>query len=252
MTLTIVATTPQGIVLGADSRCSHKIEPSIKKEAKFKLDDYYFNDNYTKIFPLTHYIACTIAGSIQWTDPTSSKKDVNIDVLETTRGFEVKKTDEQSISEVTRSFAEYLEEQYKIEAQLAKLKQDFEETLKKECEKEGCEVKEIELLGGPYNVKSLYESFYPPGLLAHVVKKDGEKSCVYFPLPQSDFLIAGYHGEKDSIPKVFQVIVPPGDCFELTGDSSLVGSPKNTNRYGIHYSGDKRVVDWLTRYRYYM
>jgi len=236
MSLIVVATTPKGIVIGGDSRCSsHKVTLGNEK--------IEVSDDETKVFQLSNHAGAGVTGAAEWTDPKKGGFESSINAIEFAKRLQDQTAKCKSFYSLTRTFADILREKYDIETQLKTLKKEFDETVGKAAREEGHKINRVELLRGT-ETDDAYQFIYGPGLLAYIEQKGEIESHVHFPLLKSAFFIAGYNNKDDSNPKVSYLRVPPGNPVKVSGSSKK-------DNYGLCYSGDTRVVTWATRYRGY-
>ena len=240
MTLTIVATTPEGIVLGGDSRRIKGNWPLPASDpSKIKIDD-----TVTKVFPFTKYGGVVLSGSSAWfcghSDETNS--DEMVDVLSLVSEYAKSTVNNENIPLSLEQFCEYLRSSYGYDKQLEKLVSRLHKVIAEtfHAGSDGMpEVVKIEKVKIGENLKM------PAGGVFVQVQDTTTREVkdVCLPMPSTTFLIAGYSDPSSGDFKEWNIDVPfndfkPRECENEEG------------KYGVSYIGITTVLQYLTKARY--
>lgn len=202
MSLAINTTTPEGIVLAADSRQSYRNRKGMARIG---------SDNASKLFQLNKRVGVAVTG-LAFLPEDGVPKNISKFIEEFRRETEVEKLDVKDIAEKLHFL---FNEKYKWEEQLDKIL----EKIKGDLQKQGCEV--LEIKKEQYTIKFRFKD--PQGNVKDVV---GGVDMIIL-------LVAGYN--KDGSHEVYICYIP-GE-IQKKGDSREKGK-----EYGSSWIGQTDVV----------
>lgn len=202
MSLCINTTTPEGMVLAADSRQSYRNMKGMSRIG---------SDSATKVFQLGKKVGIVVAG-LAFLPENGVLKNVSRFIEEFKKHTDIRKL---SIEEIGAKLQEFFEEKYNYKEGLKKLP----EQIRADLERQGC--KDIEIKEEKGAVKFKFKN--PKGVeeerMAHV--------------DQLQFLVAGFN--NDDTHQVFKVSVP-GEV-EMLRNSTQKGK-----EYGASWIGQTDVL----------
>lgn len=202
MSLCINTTTPEGMVLAADSRQSYRNMKGMSRIG---------SDSATKVFQLGKKVGIVVAG-LAFLPENGVLKNVSRFIEEFKKHTDIRKL---SIEEIGVKLQEFFEEKYNYKEGFKKLP----EQIRSDLERQGC--KDIEIKQEKGAVKFKFKN--PKGIeeerMAHV--------------DQLQFLVAGFN--NDDTHQVFKVSVPGG--VEMLRNSTQKGK-----EYGASWIGQTDVL----------
>lgn len=202
MSLAINTTTPEGIVLAADSRQSYRNRKGMARIG---------SDNASKLFQLNKRVGVAVTG-LAFLPEDGVPKNISKFIEEFKRETEVEKLDVKDIAEKLHFL---FNEKYKWEEQLDKIL----EKIKGDLQKQGCEV--LEIKKEQYTIKFRFKD--PQG---NVKDGAGEVDMIIL-------LVAGYN--KDGSHEVYICYIP--GKIQKKRDSRERGK-----EYGASWIGQSDVV----------
>lgn len=202
MSLGINTTTPEGIVLAADSRQSYRNKKGMSRIG---------SDSASKIFKLTKTLGVAVAG-LAFLPEDGTPKNISRFIEDFKNNKEL---GEMKVEEVAKKLKEFFEKKYQYEERLKKLPSQ----IKADLERQGCEIKEIK-----EENDHIKFSFVDP--------KGAEKQGVAG-VDQLQFIVAGFN--KDGSHQVAMVYIP--GKMEVKRDSTKKGA-----EYGASWIGQTDVV----------
>lgn len=202
MSLCINTTTPEGMVLAADSRQSYRNMKGMSRIG---------SDSASKVFQLGKRVGVVVAG-LAFLPENGILKNISRFIDEFKKQTDIKKLSIEKIGEALQTF---FEDKYKYKDELKKLPNQ----IKADLERQGCEVVEIKEEKGRVRFK-----FKDP----NKVEKEGIAG-----VDQLQFIIAGFN--NDDSHQVFKVCVP-GEVEKMR-DSKSKGM-----EYGASWIGQTDVL----------
>lgn len=202
MSLCINTTTPEGMVLAADSRQSYRNMKGMSRIG---------SDSATKVFQLGKKVGIVVAG-LAFLPENGVLKNVSRFIEEFKKHTDIRKL---SIEEIGGKLQEFFEEKYNYKEGLKKLP----EQIRADLERQGCKDIEIKQEKGAVKFKFKNSKGVEEERMAHV--------------DQLQFLVAGFN--NDDSHQVFKVSVP-GEV-EMLRNSTLKGK-----EYGASWIGQTDVL----------
>lgn len=210
MSLTLCITTPQGIVLAADSRQSYR---NIMGAARIG------SDSATKIFPVNEKIGITVAGPAFLVDPNESIPQLK-GIGAYIQGFLNQLTKEETVKTVAEKLRKHLVSLYKTDDQLKKLEAEAE--------------KQIGLLNGKIINKD--PGKYGEGIIINYVDKEGKPQHAVAQIMPISVMVAGYDEEKVGKPEINAYL------HHIPGPTEHIRKHGTINQYGANWTGQTDVV----------
>lgn len=202
MSLGINTTTPEGIVLAADSRQSYRNQKGMSRIG---------SDSASKVFKINDRVGLIVAG-LAFLPENGVLKNISRFVEEFKKSIEVEKI---TILETAQKLKDFFEEKYQYKNQLETLPNQ----IKADLERQGCQIIDIKEESG--HVKFKFKD--PKG-----IQKEGIAG-----VEQLQFIVAGFN--EDGSHQVVMVYVPGN--VELKRDST-----KRGQEYGASWIGQIDVV----------
>ena len=202
MSLGINTTTPEGIVLTADSRQSYRNQKGMSRIG---------SDSASKVFKINDRAGLIVAG-LAFLPENGVLKNISRFVEEFKKSIETEKI---TILETAQKLKDFFEEKYQYKDQLKILPNQ----IKADLERQGCQIVEIKEENG--HVKFKFKD--PKG-----IQKEGIAG-----VEQLQFIVAGYN--QDESHQVAMVYIPGN--VELKRDST-----KRGQEYGASWIGQIDVV----------
>ncbi|MFC1655683.1 hypothetical protein ACFL3C_02330 [Patescibacteria group bacterium] len=202
MSLCINTTTPEGMVLAADSRQSYRNMKGMSRIG---------SDSASKVFQLGKKVGVVIAG-LAFLPENGVFKNISRFIDEFQKQTDIRKL---SIKQISEELQKFFESKYKYKEELKKLPNQ----IKADLERQGCEIIEIKEEKGIVRFK-----FRDP----QKVEKDGIMG-----VEQLQFIVAGFN--NDDSHQVYRVCIP-GDV-EIKRDSKEKGK-----EYGASWIGQTDVL----------
>lgn len=202
MSLGINTTTPEGIVLAADSRQSYRNQKGMSRIG---------SDSASKVFKLGKEVGLIVAG-LAFLPENGVLKNISRFIEDFKRHTEIEK---MTIKEIGEKLKEFFEEKYQYKDQLDKLP----DQIKADLERQGCKIVEIKKEDG--HVKFKFND--PAGIL-----KDGVAG-----VDPLQFILAGFN--KDGSHEVCMIYIP--GKMQVARDSKTKGK-----EYGAGWIGQTDVV----------
>lgn len=203
MSLGINTTTPEGIVLAADSRQSYRNKKGMSRIG---------SDSASKVFKINDRVGLIVAG-IAFLPENGVLKNISRFIEEFKKSVEKEKL---TVLELSQKLKTFFEEKYQYKSQLEK---NLPNQIKADLERQGCSIIEVKVLKD--HIKFKFND--PQG-----VQKEGVAG-----VEQLQFIVAGFN--EDGSHQVSMVYIP-GDV-ELKRDSSKKGQ-----EYGASWIGQIDVV----------
>lgn len=202
MSLGINTTTPEGIVLAADSRQSYRNQKGMSRIG---------SDSASKVFKLGKEVGLVVAG-LAFFPENGVPKNISRFIEDFKRHTEIEKL---TIKEIGENLKKFFIEKYKFQEQLDRL----HEQIKVDLERQGCKIVEIKKEEG--HIKFTFND--PAGN-----SKNGIAS-----VDQLQFMLAGFN--KDGSHEVCMIYIP-GE-IQVARDSRVRGK-----EYGAGWIGQTDVV----------
>jgi hypothetical protein len=209
MSLTICVTTPEGIVLAADSRQSYQNVVGASRIG---------SDSATKIFPVDDNIGVTVAGPAFLKDPDNPGQTRGIGTFIQEVIDEIAKKD--TVSTVADKLKEHLESVYKPAEQLKVIESELE--------------KQITQLGGKILKKE--KAPHNEGMIIEYTDKDGKPQKAIGEIMPISLLVAGYDKTPGGKPGVNAFLV------HIPGTKEHKRKHGDPNQYGATWTGQTDVV----------
>lgn len=203
MSLGINATTPEGIILAADSRQSYRNKKGMARIG---------SDSALKIFKISNRIGLIVTG-LAFLPENGVLKNISNFVGELQKKIS---PDKLSVQEISKEVCEYFEEKYPYKEQLEKLPSQIEVDLKSK----GCEV--LEINKEKYHIRFKFKD--PSGII-----KEGIAG-----VEQLQFILAGYN--PDGTHQVYMIYIP-GDEPKEERSSQVKG-----REFGASWIGQIDVI----------
>jgi len=204
MSLGINTTTPEGIVLAADSRQSYRNQKGMSRIG---------SDSASKVFKVNDRIGLIVAG-LAFLPENGVLKNISRFIEEFKKDV-VSQSAEETVLEIAERLKDFFEEKYQYKNQLESLPAQ----IKADLERQGCKIVDIKVEKD--HVKFKFND--PNGLV-----KDGVAG-----VDQLQFIIGGYN--RDGSHQVAMVYIP--GTVELKRDSTKKGQ-----EYGASWIGQVDVV----------
>jgi len=202
MSLGINTSTPEGIVLAADSRQSYRNRKGMSRIG---------SDSASKVFRLGKKVGLIVAG-LAFLPDNGGPKNISRFIEEFRNQADIENL---SVKEISEKLHEFFEEKYQYKTQLDSLPNQ----IKADLERQGCKVSKIKKEKG--HVRFKFKD--PAG-----IEKEGVAG-----VDQLQFIVAGYN--SDGGHQVCMVYIPGN--VEVKRDSSKKG-----NEYGASWIGQTDVV----------
>lgn len=202
MSLCINTTTPEGMVLAADSRQSYRNMKGMSRIG---------SDSATKVFQLGKKVGVVVAG-LAFLPENGVLKNISRFIEEFKKHTDIRKL---SIEEIAAKLQDFFEEKYNYKEGLKKLP----EQIRADLERQGCKDIEIKQEKGAVKFKFKNPKGFEEERMAHV--------------DQLQFLVAGFN--NDDTHQVFKVSVP-GEV-EMLRNSTQKGK-----EYGASWIGQTDVL----------
>lgn len=209
MSLTICVTTPEGIILAADSRQSYRNSVGAARVG---------SDSATKIFPVDENIGVTVAGPAFLADPDNPGQSRGIGTFIQEVIDEISKKD--TVSTVADKLKNHLENIYKPEQQIKSIESELE--------------KQIKQLGGVIVKKE--NAPHNEGIIVEYADKEGKPQKAVGQITPISLIIAGY--DKTPLGRAglntFLVHIP--------GTKEHKRQSGQHNQYGATWTGQTDVI----------
>lgn len=209
MSLTICVTTPEGIVLAADSRQSYRNVVGASRIG---------SDSATKIFPVDENIGVTVAGPAFLKDPGNPQQTRGIGTFIQEVIDDISKKD--TVSTVADKLKTHLEGVYKPAEQLKAIEVELE--------------KQIKQLGGTIVKKE--KAPHDEGMMVEYTDKDGKPQKAVGQIMPISLIVAGYDKTPGGKPGLSAFLV------RIPGTKEHKRQPGNVNQYGATWTGQTDVV----------
>jgi hypothetical protein len=209
MSLTISITTPEGIVLAADSRQTYKNMVNASRIG---------SDSATKIFAIGNNVGVTVAGPAFLLDPndkTKTLKSIGWYINE----FQNQIGKKETVETITNKLRKYLEDIYQPSIQLDSLYQQFESQI---TSQKGKIIKSEKLDSGRV-------------MQVDIVDSEGKPNKVIIEIMPISLIISGYDLKDNGPEHNSYVVYIPGP----TNHSRKYG---DSNQFGADWTGQTDVV----------
>ncbi len=210
MSLTLCITTPEGIVLAADSRQSYR---NIVGAARIG------SDSATKVFRVNDRIGITVAGPAFLVDPSDSNvnpKGIGSYISD----FLNQTTKKETVKSIADKLQVFLKDIYKPEEQLANVEKQAEQQIKQ--------------MGGKIVKKEKGE--FSQGVVIDFTDKDGKPQKAVAEVMPIAIIVAGYDGAETGKPEV------NAHLLYIPGPSKHVRKHGDQSQYGANWTGQTDVV----------
>lgn len=189
MSLTICVTTPEGIVLGADSRQTYRNNVGAARIG---------SDSATKIFQIGNRVGITVAGPAFMTDPNEPNTSARSIAYFVNR-FINQLSKEETVKTIAEKIGDYLDKIYKPQEKL----ENFEKQIKQQVEKSAGKI-----------VKTT-QSPKKDAIIIDFTDKDGKPKKGVAEIMPISVIVAGYDLEKIGKPELCVYVVHiPGKIKE--------------------------------------
>ncbi len=210
MSLTVCVTTPEGIVMAADSRQTYRNNVGAARIG---------SDSATKIFPIGDRFGITVAGPAFLTDPSEpnvSPRSISYFI----NRFINQLSKEETVKTIAEKISGYLEKIYKPKEQLQKLEDQIKQ--------------QVEQSGG--KVVTVTKTPNSDAVIIDFTDKDGKPQKGIGEIMPISLIVAGYDLEKVSKPElcVYLVYVP--------GQIKEVRKYGQVNEFGANWTGQTDVI----------
>ncbi|TAN32715.1 hypothetical protein EPN28_04335 [Patescibacteria group bacterium] len=205
MSLVINVTTPEGIVLAADSRQSYRNQKGAARIG---------SDNASKLFKLNDRIAVAATG-MAFLPEKGMLKNIS-KFIEQFKKIEIEKIENISVKETAEKIHEYFKSIYKVEDQIRAIEQQITNDIAKN--------------GG----KILRTDAKKNIVIVEFEDANGKKGVANVVLEPLNFMVAGFNSNFDSH-EVYTCRIPGG--IELKRNSSV-----DNKEYGASWEGQNDVV----------
>lgn len=202
MTLAINTTTPEGIVLAADSRQSYRNRKGMARIG---------SDNASKLFQLNERIGVAIAG-LAFLSENGVPKNISKFVERFKRENDIEKLD---VKEIAEKLHNLFNEKYNWKERL----EELQEKIKTDLRRQGCEV--LEIKQEEYRIEFRFKN------------PQGDTKTVVVGIDTISLLVAGYN--KDGSHEVYTAFIPGEN--QKKRDSKEKG-----REYGASWIGQQDVV----------
>lgn len=210
MSLTVSITTPEGIVLAADSRQSYRNIAGVSRIG---------SDSATKIFPVKEKIAVTVAGPAFLVDPKDNNKNAR-GIGSFINDFINHMSREETVKTVSEKLKNYLEDIYKPDEQLKNLEKQLDD--------------QITQLGG----KVVKKETTPNGeaLIADFTDSNGKPQKAVAEIMPISLIVSGYDEEKVGKPEIHSYVI------HIPGPTKHARKYGDQNQYGANWTGQTDVI----------
>lgn len=202
MSLCINTTTPEGIVLAADSRQSYRNHKGLGRIG---------SDSATKVFNLNERVGVVIAG-IAFLSENGTQKNISGFIEDFVANTDLKK---MSVEDISNKMYEFFSQKYKFEDELVKL----EDKIKEDLKRQGLTLDKMDNKGD--HLEFIFKD------------KDGNAKNGVAGIDRLSFIVAGYNIDESH--QVVMVSLPGG--VSVKRDSTQHG-----NEYGASWIGQTDVV----------
>src|SRR3989344_1100137 len=209
MSLTICVTTPEGIVLAADSRQSYRNVVGATRIG---------SDSATKIYPVDDNIGVTVAGPAFLKDPENPQQTRGIGTFIQEVMDDISKRD--TVSTVADKLKVHLENIYKPAEQLKVAETELE--------------KQIKQLGGSIAKKE--KAPHGEGIIIEYTDKNGKPQKAVGQIMPISLIVAGYDKTPDGKLGLNSFLV------RIPGTKDHKRQQGNPNQYGATWTGQTDVV----------
>ena len=210
MSLTVCVTTPEGIVMAADSRQTYRNNVGAARIG---------SDSATKIFPIGDKFGVTVAGPAFLVDPDEPNASPRSIAYFINR-FINQLSKEETVKSITEKISKYLEEIYKPKEQLHKL----EGQIKQQIEQSGGKI--VKVTTGPNNDR----------IVVDFTDKDGKPQTGVGEIMPIALIVAGYDVEKIGKPELCAYLgYVPGEVKEARKHAQA-------NEFGANWTGQTDVI----------
>lgn len=210
MSLTLCLTTPEGIVMAADSRQTY-VGPAGHRVG---------SDSAKKVFKVTDKIGIMVAGPAFLADP-KNPNGPSLSIGALIQDFiNEELSQKETVHSVTQKLKKYLEDIYKPQEQLPKIEQE----LKKRLTVMGANIVKIEKIDNDQ------------GYIAHFTDQSGKNGQAVGIVPRIVVMVAGYDEQSTGRPGInaYFAYIPGGiEHKRIAGDR---------NQYGAMWGGQTDVV----------
>lgn len=210
MSLTVCITTPEGIVLAADSRQTYRNTVGAARIG---------SDSATKVFPVGEKVGVTVAGPAFLIDPKETNgtpKGIGSFIS----AFLNKMSREETVESIAIKLRGYLEEVYNPAEQLKKLEPEVE--------------RQIEQLGGRVVKKRLSE--FKETILIDYTDKTGKPQTAAAGVISISLIVAGYDVHTVGKPEISAYVV------HIPGLTNHVRKHGDQNQHGASWTGQGDVL----------
>ena len=210
MSLTVCITTPEGIVLAADSRQTYRNTVGSARIG---------SDSATKVFSVGEKVGVTVAGPAFLVDP-KEEKSAPKGIGSFISAFLNKMSKEETVESITTKLREHLEKIYNSAEQLKKLEPEVE--------------RQIEQLGGKIVKKR--QSEFGEAILIDYTDKNGKPQTAAAGVIPISLIVAGYDVHTVSKPEISVYVV------HIPGPTKYVRKHGDPNQYGASWTGQGDVL----------
>jgi hypothetical protein len=211
MSLTVCITTPEGIVLAADSRQTYRNVVGAMRIG---------SDSATKIFPVNERIGVTVAGPAFLKDPNDSKASARSIGSFISDFLKQKVSKEETVKSISEKLRGYLEEIYNPKSQL----KDLEQALEKQIIKNGGKIVKRET------------GQYGEGVIMDYLDSDGKPEKAAGEIMPIALIVAGYDVIKINNPEINAYVV------HIPGPTRHVRKYADVNQFGASWTGQGDVL----------
>jgi len=210
MSLTICLTTPDGVVLAADSRQTYR---NIVGAARIG------SDSATKIFSVNEKVGVTVAGPAFLKDPNEPGANPR-GIGSFINSFLKQMNKEETVKSIAEKLGKYLEGIYKPKEQLDQIEKQM--------------TNEIQQMGG--NIIKTERAKHNEAVIIDYTDKDGKPQKGVGEIMPISLIVAGYDIEKVGKPElsVYQVYIP--------GEIKQARKHKDSNEFGANWTGQTDVI----------
>lgn len=215
MSLTLCVTTPDGIVLAADSRQSYRNPAGAGR---------INSDTATKLFNCGEHIGITVTGPaiiVDQTDPSKAARGIGSYINDFVAQFKGK----QTVGNVAEKLRKYLLEVFKPELELANLEQGVRA--------------EIAKMGGQILSKKEWPN--GQGLTINFKDKSGKPATAQAGIAPLTLTIAGYDEDEKEGSKMSVYLV------EIPGETTHRRQHGTSEQYGATWTGQTDVVQRIIK-----
>lgn len=210
MSLTVCVTTPEGIVMAADSRQTYRNNVGVARIG---------SDSATKIFPIGDRFGVTVAGPAFLNDPDEPDASPRSIAYFINR-FINQLSKEETVRSIAEKISAYLEKIYKPKEQLAKIEEQIQ--------------KQIEQSGG--KIVKITHSPNSEAVIVDFTDKEGKTQKGVGEIMPISLIVAGYDLEKVGKPELCAYLAyVPGEVKEARKHGK-------TNEFGANWTGQTDVI----------